>query len=182
MLRVADAYARHAVRSSVLAGDVGRSDVRHGDCVSTERMTRGTGWFRLRETDSQHSVPNAIARLECRGIHELSRQYCRGPPSSKNPRLKREWTCSACSIRSTGRRTCAVAMDAVCDEAGCPLRSGYLLHGRHSQPRSRHEIRPQILRDAWPRNWRKRGAHLLAIKDMAGTVQARRGRRRWSKR
>ena len=47
------------------------------------------------------------------------------------------------------------------------LRGGHLLHRRHPQPRP-PQVRPDVLRRAWPGSWRSAGANLIAIKDMAG--------------
>ena len=99
--------------ATVLAGMLGRRDLRRRDAVS-ERRTLGASRRYPRE-GAEHSDPDAAARRQRRGLHQLSRQ-CRAP--FRWPRgAGAAWTCSASSIASTGSRTCA-SRSTRCCEAG----------------------------------------------------------------
>ena len=158
----ADAYARH-LPGAVLARDVGRGDVRHGDAVPQGRPV-----------GPPRRAPRARSRTSCS-------RCCCGPPTRSATPTTPTTSCATfvseaaagrhrrlphLRLRSTGCRTCSVAIDAVL-RAGDALRGGHLLHRRHPRPDA-DQVRPDVLRRAGQGAGEARARTSWRIKDMAG--------------
>ena len=73
-----------------------------------------------------------------------------------------------------------VAIEAVRERHQRHLRSGHLLHRRHPRPEA-HEVLPEVLRRAWPRNWSRWARTSSASRTWPGCASRTR-RTRWSRR
>ncbi len=147
---VASAYANGLPQASV-AGMLGRRHLRRGDALP-ERGPVGAAGHDPRE-GAQHPHPDAAARRQWRGLHQLSRQCGEGirtphrrcghgfVPHLRLPQLGREYA----RRHRRGVR------------GGQAGGRGDLLHRRHLRSRPR-QIRPGLLREAWRRSWRRPAA------------------------
>ena len=175
MLRIAEAYAARA-RRPVLARDVGRGDVRHGDAVP-QGSRRGSGSTELRERSPEHPLPDAAAGRERRRLHELPRQRRQGVRQGVGRRPGS--TCSASSTRSTGCRTCSSPSRRCATPARSARRPSATPATSSTRSATKYDLTYYV---ELAKELEKRGAHILAIKDMAGLLQAVRGRASWSRR
>ena len=152
----------------VLAGDVGRGDVRHLDALSQGDPLGAAG--RAARAHPQHPVPDAAARHQRgRATPIIPTTWSRR--SSRN-RPRPASICFASSIRSTGCPTCRLAMEAVRD-TGMLCEAGDLLHRRHPRPRPA-QVRPEVLRRTGQGAGKDGGQH-PGHQGHGGAVQALRG-------
>ena len=136
--RDAAPHPRHAPRGrrllptlpwAVFDRDVGRRDVRHVHAVPQGRPLGPPG--AAPKPHPQHPVPDVASRLECRGVHELSRQRRQGVRQGV--------------IRRRNRPVPRVRLAQLGAQHGRgpggrprgrgPVRGRHLLHGRHPQSR-----------------------------------------------
>jgi hypothetical protein len=126
-------------------------------------------------TRSEHLFPNAVPRLERRGLLQLSgqrrrriRETCGGVghghlPHFRFAELSAEFESGDGSGAGNARH----------------LRRRDLLHRRHPRPEA-HEVFAEVLLKL-AKELEQMGAHMLAIKDMAGLCKPA-AARRWSRR
>ena len=161
LLHIADAYARHASRA-VLAGDVGRGDVRHVDAVP-EGMTRGSGW-----PTCASEIPNILFQMLLRACNAVG--YTNYPDNVvrafvQGSGRRRASTSSASSTRSTGCRTCGWRWTP-CSRPAASARRPSATRATSSIPqRPKYDLKYYV---ELAKELEKLGAHILAIKDMAG--------------
>ena len=149
LLEIAAYYARQLCRP-VLAGDMGRRDLRHGDALP-EGVALGPPRPAARGR-AQRALPDAAARLERGRLHELSGQ--RGAPSC----ARRRTPASISSASSTPQRARQPARrDRRGPRVRHALRGGNLLHGRPPRPVAR-QVQPRLLRRTWRRQLEDAGA------------------------
>ena len=132
-------------------------------CASS-RNRRGSGW-----PSCASDVPNILFQMLLRAANAVG--YTNYPDNvvqgvRQGGGRRRASTCSASSTRSTGCRTCKLAIEAVRAD-GDAVRGGHLLHRRHPRSRSatKYDLKYYV---ELAKELEKLGAHMLAIKDMAG--------------
>ncbi len=168
----AHAHLRHAGRSRrstrhELAGLFSLEMWGGATFDTSMRFLQGDPWERLAEL--RERIPNILFQMLLRAANAVG--YTNYPDNvvralRQGGGRRRASTCSASSTRSTGCRTCAWP-STPCARAGALLRGGHLLHRRHPRPGAA-QVQPAATTSTWPRSWRQLGAHILAIKDMAG--------------
>ncbi len=161
MLAIADAYAR-------LCPQLFSLEMWGGATFDTSmRFLKEYPWQRLAEL--RERIPNILFQMLLRASNAVG--YTNYPGQRRagvrqGGGRRRASTSSASSTRSTGCRTCSVAMDAV-------LESRRALRGRPSATPATSSIptRPKYNLKYYvelAKELEKMGAHILAIKDMAG--------------
>ena len=161
MLAIAN-FVAHQLHESVQPGNVGRRDLRRRAAVPASRIP-GSGCGGC-GSDPEHLLSDAAARVERGRLHRVSRQ--RGRRSSSTKSAEQGIDIFRIFDSLNWLPNMQVPMEAV-RKTRSHLRSGDLLHGRHSRSRSATSIRLQYyVRMA--KELERMGAHVLAIKDMAG--------------
>ena len=133
------------------------------------RFLREDPWSRLEQFRAAHaeSAPaDAAAFVERGGLHQLPGQ--RGAGVRRSRRRSRASTCSACSTRSTGSRTCASPSTRCSRPASCAKRPSATraIFRRPKRPSTRSTTTSKMGREL-----KAAGTHILGIKDMAGLCQ-----------
>ena len=160
MLRVADAYAR-------LCSGVFSIEMWGGATFDTAmRFLKEDPWERLAQL--REKIPNILfqmllARVQRRRLHELSRQRRQGV--RHRGRRGRNRPVPRVRLAQLGPQHGALARGR--PRGRRTLRSQHLLHRRHPRTRSAPSTTSQYYVDL-AKELEKRGANLIAIKDMAG--------------
>jgi pyruvate carboxylase len=126
-------------------------------------------WERLAKVreGAQPALADAAARRQRRRLHQLCRTMsCK--PFRQRRRPRAAWTCSVCSIASTGSKTCASPWTRLpkrassCEGAMCYT-------GDFLDPeRAKYDLKYYV---GLAKDLEKAGAHILAVKDMAGLLK-----------
>ena len=165
----ADAHARHAAsgrRLRALVPNLFSLEMWGGATFDTSmRFLKECPWQRL--ADLREAIPNILFQMLLRASNAVG--YTNYPDNVVQAFVKESVQAGMDMFRIfdplNWTENMRVAMDAV-HQARRHLRSGDLLHRRHSESQAA-EIQPEVLRRAGQRTG-KDGAHILAIKDMAG--------------
>ena len=165
------AHARHAARSPTpMPGScpsLFSLEMWGGATFDTAmRFLKEVPWQRLAEL--RERIPNILFQMLLRASNAVG--YANYPDnvvasSASAKRRRRGWTCSASSIRSTGCRTCGWRWRR-CSSTAASARRPSATRATSSIPqRPKYDLKYYV---ELAKELEKMGAHILAIKDMAG--------------